>query len=231
MERLIEPEVMDKPDQAKAYAEANFSKTDEKMLSKLDEYISSLGKVLDEESLIVDLGCGPGNITELLARKWNSSKVIGIDGSEEMLKIARKRKNKLEGFQEMKNLVYKHHNFLSSADFINSIEGAVDLLVSNSVLHHIHYPEKFWRAIKSFGKRGSVIFHKDLRRPCSIQAANVLQKKYQPNAPFILKRDYLASLHAAFTVDEVRIQLDRVGLYQLKVFEVDDRYLEVVGVL
>ena len=98
-------------------------------------------------------------------------------------------------------------------------------------LHHIHYPEKFWRAIKSFGKRGSVIFHKDLRRPCSIQAANVLQKKYQPNAPFILKRDYLASLHAAFTVDEVRIQLDRVGLYQLKVFEVDDRYLEVVGVL
>ena len=42
--------------------------------------------------------------------------------------------------------------------------------------------------------------------------------------------DYEASLHAAFTVAEVRQQLADAGLdAQLQVAELDDRYLEVWG--
>jgi len=46
----------------------------------------------------------------------------------------------------------------------------------------------------------------------------------------VLRHDYLASLHAAFTAAEVRLQLQHAGLDQaLQVNEVDDRYLEVWG--
>ncbi len=38
---------------------------------------------------IVDLGCGPGNVTALLAQRWPNARVIGIDNSEAMLAKAR----------------------------------------------------------------------------------------------------------------------------------------------
>jgi trans-aconitate 2-methyltransferase len=39
----------------------------------------------------VDLGCGPGNSTELLAERFPQSEVIGLDSSPDMLKKARER--------------------------------------------------------------------------------------------------------------------------------------------
>jgi trans-aconitate 2-methyltransferase len=42
-------------------------------------------------SLVYDLGCGPGNSTELLAERFPSAELIGTDNSEPMLVSARKR--------------------------------------------------------------------------------------------------------------------------------------------
>lgn len=39
--------------------------------------------------LVYDLGCGPGNSTELLVQRFPGAKVVGIDGSDEMLARAR----------------------------------------------------------------------------------------------------------------------------------------------
>lgn len=40
---------------------------------------------------VVDLGCGPGNSTELLAQRFADATVIGLDSSADMLAAARKR--------------------------------------------------------------------------------------------------------------------------------------------
>ena len=41
--------------------------------------------------LIADLGCGPGNNTELIARRWPEALVIGLDSSADMIAAARER--------------------------------------------------------------------------------------------------------------------------------------------
>ncbi|CAB5709756.1 Trans-aconitate 2-methyltransferase [Delftia tsuruhatensis] len=44
-----------------------------------------------EVGLAVDLGCGPGNSTEVLAQRFAGATVTGLDNSEDMLDAARKR--------------------------------------------------------------------------------------------------------------------------------------------
>lgn len=40
---------------------------------------------------VADLGCGPGNMTELLAKRWPKAQVLGVDNSREMVDAARAR--------------------------------------------------------------------------------------------------------------------------------------------
>ncbi|MBN9303884.1 MAG: trans-aconitate 2-methyltransferase [Devosia sp. 67-54] len=46
---------------------------------------------LDAARRIVDMGCGPGNSTELLVARWPAASVLGLDSSPAMLEEARKR--------------------------------------------------------------------------------------------------------------------------------------------
>src|SRR4051794_41972606 len=39
---------------------------------------------------VVDLGCGPGNLTALLAKRWSTADVLGVDSSPEMVERARR---------------------------------------------------------------------------------------------------------------------------------------------
>src|SRR4051794_7206739 len=43
----------------------------------------------DRPDLVVDLGCGPGELTLSLADRWPAAHVVGIDSSPEMLTRAR----------------------------------------------------------------------------------------------------------------------------------------------
>jgi trans-aconitate 2-methyltransferase len=70
---------------------------------------------------VADLGCGPGNSTALLCRRWPSAGVVGIDSSPEMLAKAR-ASGVPAAWQEADIAAW-------------SPEGSYDLLYSNAALH------------------------------------------------------------------------------------------------
>ena len=44
-----------------------------------------------DPALVVDLGCGPGTLTRLLAKRWPLAALVALDGSPEMVHAARER--------------------------------------------------------------------------------------------------------------------------------------------
>ncbi|MBW3041686.1 class I SAM-dependent methyltransferase [Prochlorococcus marinus] len=225
MNRTPEPELMKIPSQVRAYADADFSRSDSMVVKGLEKYLKKIGKTLNKNDLILDVGCGPGNICERIAKNWPFVKVVGIDGSKEMLNEAEKKLCK--SFSN--NLTYELIEINSIATGEKKFELKADVLVSNSALHHFHDPCRFWNALKKIGKENCIHIHRDLIRPSSLEKAFELKEKYLSNSPEILKKDFYASLKASFTVEEVNQQLVNAGLSQLEVFQVDELYFEIIG--
>lgn len=79
---------------------------------------------------VLDLGCGPGNVTELLCKAFPNAQVEGIDSSVEMIESAWKV-NKNSKFKE--NISFRVGTVEEVAN--SSIAEKYDLVYSNAALH------------------------------------------------------------------------------------------------
>jgi len=229
MERIPEPELMEKKEQVISYDEADFSEGEVNLIHQINHYLLRKKISLNEKDLIVDLGCGPGNISEKLAIKWPNTEVVGIDGSKEMILRAEYNKEISPNKKKLKNLRYicsdikdiKLTNFL--------IKKEISLLVSNSFIHHITYLEDFFNSIRSLSSNMTVNFHKDLKRPLDEKSALDLKEQCSTKYNEILTNDYYSSLRASYTFKELKKFILDNDLSSLEVFEDGDNYLILYG--
>ncbi len=216
MERVPEPELMDDPAQAQAYAKADFSEPHGAFI----EHFRNLfpGRVPHR---VLDLGCGAADISVRFARAWPEASLTALDGAVAMLSCARACVQ-AAGLEARITLCQRR------LPDLDGIPRAFDAVISNSLLHHLHRPEVMWRAIKSIALPGASVLVMDLSRPPSREAAEALVAAYAANEPPVLQRDFLNSLCAAFRPEEVRRQLEAAGL-AFSVEAVSDRHLLVHG--
>jgi SAM-dependent methyltransferase len=99
-----------------------------------------------------------------------------------------------------------------------------DLVLSNSLLHHLPEPAVLWDAVRRCAAPGAAVFVMDLLRPESEDAARALARRYAANEPELLRRDFFHSLCAAYRPDEVAGQLEAAGLGALALDAVSDRH-------
>jgi SAM-dependent methyltransferase len=218
MQRIPEPELMDDPVQAEAYAAADFDAAH----SRIVETFEACFPGADLKGRVLDLGCGPGDISFRFAARYPGCSVIGVDGSSAMIRLANRRRAD-DAVGERVRFV---EGLLPGAPIP---DGPYAAIVSNSLLHHLHRPEVLWQAIDAHADRGTCIYVADLRRPQDADAARRLVRKYAADEPEILQRDFYNSLLAAFTPAEVEVQLAAAGLAGLSVEVISDRHLLVHG--
>jgi trans-aconitate methyltransferase len=220
MQRIPEPELMDAAGQVLAYAQADFAASDAAMVERLAHLCGE-----DPGTALVDLGCGPGNITFRLVRRWPDAAVLGLDGAPRMLAVARER---LAAAPDLAGRLCFQEALLPLVA-PGELETAFSAVVCNSLLHHLHDPAVLWQVVTQLGAPGAFVYVQDLRRPASAAAVEALVAAEMASAPEVLRCDYRASLHAAFTVAEVAQQLVDSGLGGLQVAPLQERYLEVWG--
>ena len=219
MKRRPEPELMDEAEQALAYARADFSEPNELFLRLLRELRP--GDLVGARAL--DLGCGPADIVLRFLEAYPSAECDALDGSAAMLEHAREALAAWPGAARRCRLI---QDCLPSASLPRA---AYDLVLSNSLLHHLHDPQVLWRTVGEVARPGALVLIMDLMRPPSAMRAESLVATYAADAPEVLRRDFRNSLFAAFEPKEVAAQLLEAGLGTLEVGVVSDRHLAVFG--
>ena len=229
MERIPEPELMEQKEQVISYDEADFSEGEVNLINQINHYLLRKKISLGENDLIVDLGCGPGNISEKLAIKWPNTEVVGIDGSKEMILRAEHNNEISNNQKNLKNLRYICADIkdIKSTNFL--LKKKISLLVSNSLIHHITHLEDFFNTIRSLASSSTVNFHKDLKRPLNEKSALELKAQCATKYNEILTNDYYASLRASYTFKELKNFTLENNLSSLDVFEEGENYLIVYG--
>lgn len=220
MKRRPEPELMDSEAQTLAYAEADFNEANTLFTERFLERFNGL----PASGRLLDLGCGPGDITVRLARALPGWKLTGLDAGPNMLKHAQRRLAGQSLVQRVRyRLAYLPDPGLPSAEW--------DAVVSNSLLHHLPRPAVLWDSIVQLGAPGAAVQVMDLMRPDSEDQAQRLVEQYAGDAPAVLREDFYHSLLAAYTPEEVSSQLIQAGLDRLKIESASDRHWIVSGTL
>jgi ubiquinone/menaquinone biosynthesis C-methylase UbiE len=209
---------MDEPAQARAYADADFTEPHTKFIELLCEKIGAdAGR-----GCVLDLGCGPGDVTIRFARKFPDVLMHGMDGSEVMLELGRE--------------AVEHAGLASRVElFEGRFPGALlprdryDGVLSNSLLHHLQHPSVMWETVRRACDAGAWLFVMDLMRPRDKREAKRLVDLYAADEPEVLRRDFFNSLLAAYREDEVARQLRTARLDYLSIEAVSDRHLIVWG--
>ena len=220
MQRILEPELMEDPVQAAAYAAADFSDPHGLFIRKFQEKFP--GRRITGH--VLDLGCGPADISIRFAQTYPDCHIHGVDGSQAMLK---------EGKAVLDRSGLQHR--------IDLIEGVIpdielpqksfQVILSNSLLHHLHDPSGLWKCIKKFSTQGTLVFVMDLMRPGTFSEAEKLVNTYCKTEPEILRRDFYNSLCAAFSPEEIEAQLKAALLPELEVDVISDRHWIVYGAI
>ncbi len=217
MERQPEPEVMDLADEAEAYARADFGEVNQAFVDQVAEM--GAGR---EGLTVLDLGTGPADIPLRLSKACPSWRIVAVDAAWPMLAWA----NRALGAA---NLSARVRLVLADAKRLPLANGAFDILFSNSILHHLNDTDAFWAGVRRVVRPGGLVFVRDLLRPADDDTARAIVTQYSGQESALLQEEFYRSLLAAYTIEEVRDQLVRVGLGALTVRQVTDRHLDVYG--
>jgi len=219
MQRITEPELMDDPAQAEAYALADFDEAHGRIVETFGVYFPGV----ELAGNLLDLGCGPGDISFRFAARFPASTVIGVDGAAAMIELARQRKARATSTGARVSFI---EGLLPGAAIPQISYAAI---ISNSLLHHLHDPRVLWEILARYAGVETLIYVVDLYRPQSTSEARRLVDEYAAGEPEVLRRDFYNSLLAAFEPREVEAQLAAAGLDELSVEVISDRHLVVHG--
>lgn len=210
IERVLEPEVMDDPEESQAYDDMDHAEVNRLFVQDL----LGAGELGER---VLDLGTGTARIPIELCEQNAECKVIASDAAVSMLEIA-KLNIAVAGFEHRIEL-----QLVDSKQLLLDDE-EVDTVISNSLIHHVPEPMTVVREIARVLRPGGKVFLRDLMRPESLEQVEHLVRTYAGEEIEESQQLFRQSLIAALTVQEMQELVEQVGFSRDSVQATSDRH-------
>lgn len=212
LNRVLEPEVMDTAEQAKAYDAMDHSEPNTAFVSRLVE-LGASGRMLD-------IGTGPGLIPLDVCERIPGCTVVAVDLSRYMLRLA-------EAHRAASPVGRRVELRLADAKALAFDSASFDAVFSNTILHHIADPRPFLREAWRVLRPGGVLLIRDLFRPPDERTLVELVRLHAGDATPCQQELFRASLRAALTPVELRALAAELRLDGVEVVVDSDRHMSL----
>ena len=128
-----------------------YSSFAQRAMPRREEMLRELVRCLpDGPRDVLELGCGTGTLTALLADRYPEANISAVDASEEMIRIA--REHLPDGRVSFKIALFED---------LDLAKGSFDLIASNMSLHHIAEKEPFYKRLRRALRPGGCLVFGD----------------------------------------------------------------------
>ena len=215
--RVLEPEVMDSPEEARDYNEMDHSEVNRAFVADL----LAFADVEDTEDRglgdVLDMGTGTALIPIELCQQHQHCRVIGIDLAIHMLELARYN-------IEAAGLIERIELARVDAKGMSYDDGLFDVVMSNSIIHHIPEPLSCLEQMVRVTRPGGVLFVRDLMRPYDDDTVQQLVHTYAGEENEHSRQMFDDSLRAALSLEEIRQWVEQLGFQPETVSATTDRH-------
>jgi ubiquinone/menaquinone biosynthesis C-methylase UbiE len=208
--RMLEPEVMDSEAEARDYDDMDHAAVNRQFVDDLLFAGDVCGNVLD-------LGTGTALIPIELCQRVEGCRIVAIDMSVAMLDCARYN---IEAASLIERITLRRLD----AKAVEAEDELFDVVMSNSIIHHIAKPSAVLRDAVRITKPGGRVFFRDLLRPTDDATVRQLVKLYAGSESEHQQQMFDDSLRAALSIDEMRDLVDQIGFSPDDVQMTSDRH-------
>jgi ubiquinone/menaquinone biosynthesis C-methylase UbiE len=188
--RILEPEVMDSPEEARDYDAMDHAAVNR-------TFVADFLGVWDRVGPVLDVGTGTAQIPLELCRQVLNMEITAMDMAAHMLQVGQDNVRRA-GCQDRIRLEQ------ADAKKLPYSAGSFGAVISNSIIHHIPEPGGVLAEMIRVVKPGGVLFVRDLLRPATEDDLRRLVAAYAGTENAHQQQMFADSLHAALSLPEIR---------------------------
>lgn len=214
LSRVLEVEAMDSAAEAADYNAMDHSAVNALFVADL----LATGVFAGKESLeVLDIGAGTALIPIELCRRTPECRVLAVDLAAHMLDLAKYN-------VEAAGLTHRIQLAQIDAKALPFSNGRFDVVMSNSIIHHIPEPIHALREAVRVTRPFGLLFIRDLQRPDDEDSLAQLVQTYAGSENAHSQKMFADSLHAALSLEEIRGLVGKLGFPAESVQQTSDRH-------